>query len=744
MTDIKRYAELFSKRLRLIQKYSEHSHEVKLCFAPIGTNTMFLASELLIGARLGFRTKLVSGVHKFDQITIRDFNEEYGTNHTLEPWVLQRYDDHYDNPKPWTIWFRDLEDNDVISDDPENDIRELDDQISSLRPRLDDPYTLELALCVRYVLRFNQQTLAFLDKSDEVGDKNCIAVHIRRGDACSEDLSNSDPNRKHFALDAYAKQMEAYIEQGFTHFFVLTESQQAIDWLKETFAGRAQILNQELVRNQFTDLSKEEEGQHNFIEVWCLDKPEFLKFTLESALVDIYNAQKCQGLIGTMSSQFSVLNYLNILGKADDAYLSDLAKVDYKRTLFHPSIESNKGINLLVIKERDVGLFSLILQVVNTLLCIEEQNLAYMTYVDFGEHQSYYTGSNTWDLCFENLFLLNQGVMSRSLPSIDASYQERAKTDYTKWDRHGKVYKEGDGLYWTASYYPKLGKQATLSHIDHQRVPTDEERRRAAMVIGKYFKPKQYLINMVNEFCDQYFKHEHVLGVQFRGSDAREDFRRRVANYDQIIERVKDYVGSKDHTVTIFLASDEQSFIDAMKSEFDDVCAIETVRHNEEDGSPTMKGPLGQGMPSFINKDKNAALVGVMLDYMLMCRCNHLIHCLGSVTNAVLLTNPDITSELIGDQYKSRGQYPTLVDNCIIEYDDGFVTLTHPKNESNTIFVEESVGKFCELCDGWNVMPKVIEKLNCQLAEDEQWDGKKLNAYLERLVARGFIAVRNV
>jgi len=133
-----------------------------------------------------------------------------------------------------------------------------------------------------------------------------------------------------------------------------------------------------------------------------------------------------------------------------------------------------------------------------------------------------------------------------------------------------------------------------------------------------------------------------------------------------------------------------------------------------------------------------------MLDYLILCRCDYMIHSLGSVTNAVLLTRPDLKSELIGAQYKSRGTYPQLVEGCNIAYEDGYVALIHPLKPENNLFAEETIGKLCEICDGWSAMPKVLQKLNSHLPDNEQWTDKKLNKNLKMLINKGFVSTTTV
>ena len=692
------YCGLYQRYLELVQKYEEKSAPVHLVFAPLGSNVLFLARHVFHNVSRGVKTTITRGEYAWDRKAIEEFNNTYGTDHTLDPWVLQRYDDHFDHPCPWEIWFHSLNENDSTS----QNFREEKKRLARLirrHGRSARRETLARGLCLAYVTRFNDSTHQLLGKHDCIGGRKAVAVHIRRGDAATEDLTAADPNRDHHYLDEYIRQINSFCLKGYKDFYILTESQKEIDSLCQQLGHRCRILSSELDRGKFQRIQKSEFDPRFFVEYECLTNPKFAKFSMESALIDMFNARQCQAFIGTFSSQFSVLNYLNIVGRVRrDVEITDLSNVPYEQFFGPPStfvlrvtkqayrlarfanksrkrlqrslqrarcrLESEKHLDkqfkqlatetqekaLLVIKERDVGFFSLFLQVVNTLLCVDGEDLDCSVYVDFGDKQSYYSGSNTWLDFFSQIPGWDAATISDKVDRVNHDFEKRIH-DQLLWEAAGSIYKVDPDLFWTGSYYPLFSPDSSQFHIDFKGVPSQAERDKAARVIQKYVSVLPEIQDELAHFIRDNHLDRFVIGVQFRGTDARQDSRRTIPTYDLFFETVREQLEQRDHEAAVVVASDEQSFVDAIRGHFQNAVCYNTIRHQAGDRL-TGRGPQGLGMPAFIGKDQKSALAGAVLDYLILCQSNVLIHNVGSLSNAVLLTNPATQSVVIGADLK--------------------------------------------------------------------------------------------
>lgn len=680
------FGQAFVEYVCLVQKHAKGTNPVHLCFAPIGTNMMMLASEISINVKLRRRTVTMPGAWDFDEEYIREFNRQEGTEHSVLPWVLQRFDNHHSDTNPWTIWFEDLAQNDLECDDFEIRAAELEARLASIRPRIAQPHLIELGVCTDYVSRLNSKSMAMIDQQVRVSDKGCVGVHIRRGDASNEATDEADPGRRHFTVDRYIEEMEDYLKRGYGEFYLLTESQLEIDRVTDHFDGRCRILAQPIDRKQFPNLSGKKHGKANFIEYLCLDNPDLVKFSMDSALVDLENAGRCDAFIGSFESAFSNLAYLKSVGRhRRNVEHTDLADGTFGKALFYPNLAKNRGTSLFVIKERDVGFFSLFLQVVNTLLYLRNEKANAIPIVQFSDKQEYFSGSETWEDFFEPLVFLNKLAIQNMLDRVNASFLHHM-SEMKYWDRTGIIYDVRRSLSWSGSYYPgrhagrllsrlklklplkllnivkprsshpsKLSTQGTRLYVSHEVVPTQEDRRNASDVIGKYINLKPEIQDKVDGLFRDYDDH-YIIGVQFRGTDARKDERRAIPAYDHYVDVIKRHLEERDPSdsrkVFIFVASDEDDFIRFLSGQFDNVGHFEAIRHTADAGDEQSGGKLGWGMPAFIRVNRKKALEGAILDYAGLCRSHYMIHNFGSLTNAVLLTCPDIGNHLVGADYQ--------------------------------------------------------------------------------------------
>lgn len=687
------YAELFWEYLNLTQKYADRINKVHLCLAPIGTNMLLLASELAINVKFGRATQIVAGAYDFDRSYIKRLNRRYGTRHKVLPWVLQRYSNHHHHPAPWTIWFKDLGDNDFQCDDLEMRRDQLEAEMAELRPRIANAHILELGMCTAYVGRFNDKSLAFVGRSLSVPPNGCVGVHIRRGDACDDDLAIKDSGRQHFHIDRYVEEMRRHLDRGRSDFLVLTESESEIDRLAEKLGDRCDIHSQEVDRSRFPSIQTSEHDPRNYIECRCLDDEALAQFAMETALIDLHNAGRCEAFIGSFESAFASVAFLRAVGERRKIIdHTDLSGVGASAKLFHPNLSEARGQSLFVIKERDVGFFSLFLQIVNSLMLIERRRKDLIPFVSLTQMQSYFDGSESWSEVFEPLVDLNRSAIAHLLRKVDASFARRLP-EMRIWDRYGLIVKMRKNLYWSGSYYPvivvrdfspqiavwfivhirklffklfarfkadqrpvdrpKLVPREGI-HISHRALPTEEERDRASRLIGKYISLKPDLREKVNQLFEN-ARGRYILGIQFRGTDARTDGRRSIPKYETFLTAVTKHVASLDdkhrQSLQIFVASDERPFVDFIKQRYKDVLHFDIARHDSSYAEQEGLGPSGWSMPKFVTSNRRSALEGAVLDYAGLCECDFIIHNFGSITNAVLLTRPKIGNQLIGEKY---------------------------------------------------------------------------------------------
>ena len=298
---------------------------------------------------------------------------------------------------------------------------------------------------------------------------------------------------------------------------------------------------------------------------------------------------------------------------------------------------------LHVMCERDVGLFSLIQQVVANVPWALAEGRTPVAY--FGPRTSYWTpndyrgGTTVWEYYFE--------AVVPSYPVEVISDQVRAALT----ERHPSPWEVGyrvDEYTFASSHYgdhPDLRGQALP--IPYQWAdPGPGLRRRAKGVIDQFVRPRGYIKRRVDDFVATHLDGHEVIGVHVRGTDAASDSEQRdfrqgslvLARYVEILEGLI----AVHPRARVFVATDDQSSLDYLTKHFGDrVVACDAVRH--QGGEPAGQGPTGWIMPAYIAGDRDRAARNgedAVVEYLVLSRCNHLVHNGSSLARTVLLNVP--------------------------------------------------------------------------------------------------------
>jgi len=138
----------------------------------------------------------------------------------------------------------------------------------------------------------------------------------------------------------------------------------------------------------------------------------------------------------------------------------------------------------------------------------------------------------------------------------------------------------------------------------------------------------------------------YVIGVHIRGTDANVDPTRPVrqtrVDFDKFIAVLRRLL-RKNPDALIFVASDEQESVDRIRNAFNEVIAYDSIRH--QNGEVAGRGPAGGIMPGYLTQDPDRAAKNgeeAVIEYMLLSRCDYLVHNNSSIPRMVLLTAPDM------------------------------------------------------------------------------------------------------
>ena len=300
-------------------------------------------------------------------------------------------------------------------------------------------------------------------------------------------------------------------------------------------------------------------------------------------------------------------------------------------------------MQLHIVSERDVGLFSLIQQVIANIPWAIAENR--VPVVHFGNDTCYWTpnghrGRRTvWEYYFEPVVL---GYPAASIPEpvrthIAVDRPSPHEVGYLV-ERHAFVSNHyGD--------HPQL-HGAALPIPYQWDDPGDTLRREAKVIVDGFIRPRAYLLQKVHSFFTRHMAGHQLIGVHIRGTDATSKQELRpfrqgslvLPRYVAEIERLLDV----QPRAKIFVASDEQSSLNYLAKAFGHrVIAYESVRH--DGGEAAGQGPTGWIMPAYIARDRDVAAKNgedAVIEYLLLSRCHHLVHNGSSLARTVLLNAP--------------------------------------------------------------------------------------------------------
>jgi hypothetical protein len=298
---------------------------------------------------------------------------------------------------------------------------------------------------------------------------------------------------------------------------------------------------------------------------------------------------------------------------------------------------------LHLICERDVGLFSLLHQVIANIPWALGVNRIPIVY--FGRRTCYwvpggYQNADTvWEYYFEPL------IADYPVAAIPQRIRHLIETNPPIIGDVGH-YADQD-TFVCAQYgdHPLIeGKALPIPYLEGD--PDENLRETASRIIETYIRPRDYLIDKAEKFFDRHMRGHGLIGVHVRGTDAissqeQRDYRRGSLALPRYADAVRGLLRNNPAS-RIFVATDDQSSLDFFQETFGDrVAAYDSLRHLG--GEAAGKGPLGCIMPAYIAADRGRAARNgeeAVIEYLLLSRCDYLVHNGSSLARTVLLKRP--------------------------------------------------------------------------------------------------------
>ncbi len=311
----------------------------------------------------------------------------------------------------------------------------------------------------------------------------------------------------------------------------------------------------------------------------------------------------------------------------------------------HSSPEPEHRPTLHVMCERDVGLFSLLLQVVANIPWAQaEGRVPVAMFRDrccYHVADGYRDRDNVWEYYFEPI------DPRHPVERIDPAIVEAIDRERPTWDDLGRIH--GDAFV-TAHFgdHPDLvGRSLHIPYLWDD--PSDELRRTTSVIIAKHVRPREHIRLEVNRFWREHLEGRPVIGVHLRGTDAVSMHERRAhrigsLSWKQYLKALRAALAARSDA-RIFLATDTEKAVDVLKANFGDrVVTCEALRHRDGDQAAGF-GPDGGLMPAYIAADREAAARNgeeAVIDYLLLGRCDLLVHNSSGLARSVLLANASL------------------------------------------------------------------------------------------------------
>lgn len=293
----------------------------------------------------------------------------------------------------------------------------------------------------------------------------------------------------------------------------------------------------------------------------------------------------------------------------------------------------NKVI-LIRINHSNAGFFAYFTFALNQLSYCERHG--YLPVVLFGPNSvngpnAYYEparGDNTWDYYFEPVHQYTYQDIKVMIADASHPLCESDVTSLSNEDLHYMHSQDPSGIYGYAyGFYRYKTSYDSRWFGGH--------RREAHRLIRKHVRIKPEIREEVNEFCDRHMSGRHVLGIHMRGTDkgiaACMLAVGGIVPPEVYVPEIDAYREAQPDC-KIFVATDQRQYLEFMRERYPTSVVFREALRSEGKLAPfQIKGG------SNYQKGKE-----VLIDCLLLARCQFLLKCTSHVGEAAMWFNPDL------------------------------------------------------------------------------------------------------
>lgn len=157
----------------------------------------------------------------------------------------------------------------------------------------------------------------------------------------------------------------------------------------------------------------------------------------------------------------------------------------------------------------------------------------------------------------------------------------------------GLYYDPQKGSNWWEYYFEPVvlgsDEEARERRVAHRQIHRFNKtgdrilsREEGSRLVQKYIKLKPALEKRINAFVDEHFKGNFVIGVHFRGTDKVKREAKPVP-FEQVFKEIRSLISQlKTKDYKIFVATDEESFLQEVKREFKERVIFSDARRSSD------------------------------------------------------------------------------------------------------------------------------------------------------------------
>ncbi|XP_015776231.1 PREDICTED: uncharacterized protein LOC107354290 [Acropora digitifera] len=192
--------------------------------------------------------------------------------------------------------------------------------------------------------------------------------------------------------------------------------------------------------------------------------------------------------------------------------------------------------------------------------------------------------------------------------------------------------------------------RSMMKRYEHSTIITDRKRKQVNKLINQYVTPNSRIKEKVRVFYDRHLAGFNLLGVHVRGTDHwMETPEQKLPPLLSWVNKAAEILETLPHPRKVFIASDNDEVIELFVEFFgkEKVAFIDAVRAKRYHSQIPPHGIR-------FSTDSNARALGtqVLMDILLLARCEHFLHAESSVASLASYFNPNMRSYFLDPDKK--------------------------------------------------------------------------------------------